>query len=136
MERNSARPAPMVNMDVYLFEVTKTAKGDPKLSKTLTVLHDVAQDCNVAGLKALIRSHQTGPVIYVPGNGLFWLRKGTKQLVQLKTEADFQNCKQEYNCKGKLQSIRIACASVNIDRPGLWLIIFGYYNYLIASMLM
>lgn len=29
-------------MDVFLFEVTKSSKGDPKLSKTASVIHDVS----------------------------------------------------------------------------------------------
>jgi len=101
-------------MNVFLFEVSINSKGDPKLSKTSTIIHSVAQDCSLVDLKALVRAHELGSVMYVPASGLFWLRRGTKQLVQLNNEADFENCKQEYG-KGKLHSIRIACTSVNIN---------------------
>lgn len=47
--------------------------------------------------------------IYTPQNGLYWLRKGTKNPVVLKTEKDLEGCKNEYD-----KSLRIACAVVNV----------------------
>ena len=105
--------------DIFLFDVTNNKKGEPVLSKTSTTIHGVAQDCSLQNLKSFIRAHedQSGTV-YLPGTGLFWLRKGTRQLVKLNIEADLDNCKKEYS-KPKLQSIRVACVSVKrIDDIG------------------
>lgn len=98
--------------DVFLFDVTNNKKGEPVVSKHSSIIHGIAQDCSLQDLKSLIRTHedQSGTV-YVPATGLFWLRKGTKQLVKLNVKADLDNCKKEYS-KPKLQSIRLACVSV------------------------
>ena len=114
--RSSSATAVAPSMDVFLFQVTNTTKGDPRLSKTTTLIHSVATDASLADLKALVRAHESEGIMYVPAKGLFWLRKGTKQLVELKSEADFQNCKTEYSKGGKPPTgIRIACLSVNLD---------------------
>lgn len=114
--RRSPRFTP--RFDVYLFDVTKNKKGEPVLSKTSTILHGVDHDCSLSDLKLLIRAHedQSGTV-YVPATGLFWLRKGTRQMVKLNVQADLENCKNEYN-KPKLQSIRLACAAVTTAGNG------------------
>ena len=101
-------------MEVFLFGVTKTNKGDPKLSKTANVVHDVDQECNLSDLKSLIRNNSSRTTVYAPGSGLYWLRKGSKQLVQLSSEADLANCKKEYGI-GKDNSIRIACCILSPD---------------------
>lgn len=109
------RRSPRLNastFDVFLFDVTNNKKGEPVVSKHSSIIHGIAQDCSLQDLKSLIRTHedQSGTV-YVPATGLFWLRKGTKQLVKLNVKADLDNCKKEYS-KPKLQSIRLACVSV------------------------
>lgn len=103
--------------DVYLFDVTKNKKGEPVLSKTSTILHEVNYDCSLSDLKLLIRAHEDHGTVYVPATGLFWLRKGTRQMVKLNVQADLDNCKREYN-KPKLQSIRLACAAVTTAGNG------------------
>ena len=57
-----------------------------------------------------------GDAVYVPTSGLFWLRKGTKQCVSLKTDQDFISAINEYTSKnGQISPINIACLTV--DRP-------------------
>lgn len=106
-------------MDVFLFDVSKSNKGEPKLSKTASVIHNVPKEVTLAALKEIVRGHQgTNSVIYVPANGFYWLRKASKQMVELGTEADLVYCKEEY----KGASIRIGCASVDVNT-----VLTGYY---------
>lgn len=106
-------------MDVFLFEVTKSNNGEPKISKTASVLHDVPIGSTLAELKNVVRAHELTSVVYVPVSGFYWIRKGNKQLVQLQTEADLKYCKEEYtDAKNYLRSIRIACATVHTDCSG------------------
>lgn len=60
-----------------------------------------------------------GSKVFVPTKGLYWLRKGNKQMVQLQTDDDWQSCLKEYTVtKGNISSVRIACAAVSIDSSG------------------
>jgi len=107
-------------MDVFVFEVIKAKTGEPKLSKTSTILHDVSQRCDIAKLKdRLLTMDSSTSSIFVPANGLYWLRKRSKQMVQLKTEEDWRLCKEEYSDgKGNISSVRIACSSVTYGPSG------------------
>lgn len=107
-------------MDVFLFQSTISNSGDPKLSKTSSVLHSIPTNCNLAGLKKLVREHESNSCLYIPVSGFYWLRKGSKQLVQLHTDADLSYCKEEYRDarKGTLSSIRIACATIKPEYAG------------------
>ena len=100
--------------------MTKSNSGEPKLSKTASVIHNVPVESGLDEIKKLVRAHESSSVMYVPVSGLYWIRKGTKQMVQLKTEADFNYCKEEYkDAKKKIPlSIRIACATVNAGSAG------------------
>ena len=98
------------SMDVFLFLITKPNKGDIRLSKTPTLIR-VATDVSLVNLKALVRA-QSESVVYTPARGFFWFRKGPKQLVELKSEEDLQNCKSDYAKGGRPATrIRITCSS-------------------------
>ena len=87
------------SIDVFLFQIIKTNKGDVRLSKTTTLIR-VASDVSLVDFKALVRA-QSESIMYTPAIGFFWLRKGTKQLMELKSEEDLQNCKSDYAKGGK-----------------------------------
>jgi hypothetical protein len=53
--------------------------------------------------------------LYTPKKGLYWLRKGTKQLVALKSYEDLASCRREY---GPKVQIKIACECVASNSPG------------------
>lgn len=82
-----------------MFQIIKTNKGDVRLSKTTTLIR-VASDVSLVDFKALVRA-QSESIMYTPARGFFWLRKGTKQLMELKSEEDLQNCKSDYAKGGK-----------------------------------
>lgn len=71
------------------------------------VLHKVSKDSTIDDITILLRTYEDSNKLYNPSKGLFWLRKGTKQLVSLKSSEDLQACKDEYN-----GDIRIACHTV------------------------
>lgn len=108
-------------MDVFLFEVTRSnSNGEPKLAKTASVMHNVPSNSSLAELKKLVRAHESSSVVYIPVSGFYWIRKGTKQMVQLESEADFNYCKEEYkdSRKNMPSSVRIACATMKSDCAG------------------
>ena len=82
-----------------MFQIIKKNKGDVRLSKTTTLIR-VASDVSLVDFKALVRA-QSESIMYTPARGFFWLRKGTKQLMELKSEEDLQNCKSDYAKGGK-----------------------------------
>ena len=101
-------------MDVFLFKITKANKGDTRLCKTTTLIR-VATDASLVDLKALVRA-QSESVIYTPARGFLWLRKGLKQLVELKSEEHLQNCKSDDAKGGKpATGIPITCSSRDLE---------------------
>ena len=54
---------------------------------------------------------KTTKKMYNPAKGLYWFRKGKKQLVSLKSPEDLQTCKDEY--KGNLH---LACHKVSLEK--------------------
>ena len=48
----------------------------------------------------------------MPANGMYWLRKGSKQPVLMKNDVDFEVGKKEYSGSN---SMRIACTAVDVD---------------------
>lgn len=72
------------------------------------ILHKVSRDATIDDITILLRTYQDPNKIYNPSKGLFWLRKGSKQLVSLKYADDLQACKDEYKT-----DIRIACHAVS-----------------------
>ena len=98
----------------FLVSNHKTNKGDIRLSKTITLIR-VATDVSLVDLKALVRA-QPESEMYTPAWGFFWFRKDTKQLVELKSEEDLQNCKSDYAKGGKpATGIRIACSTLDLE---------------------
>ena len=58
---------PQKEMDVFVFEAIKAKTGEPKLSKTSTILHDVSQRCDIAKLKdRLLTMDSSTSSIFVP----------------------------------------------------------------------
>ena len=65
-------------------------------------------------------------ILYVPRKGIYWLRKGNKQPVFLKTDEDLETCKKEYGTG----SIRIACTVVDVgSSPGTFLTHVFQYTF-------
>ena len=89
--------------DIFVFELSQ----DMKVMGHADVLHKVSKDSTIDDITVLLRTYEDNNKFYNPSKGLFWLRKGTKQLVSLKSSDDLQACKDEY--KG---DIRIACPTV------------------------
>ncbi|KAK3745997.1 hypothetical protein QZH41_017315 [Actinostola sp. cb2023] len=120
MPRRSPRIASRRNdqvMDVFVFEATKskTAKnGDMKLSQTSVVLRGFSIEKALSKLKESLKTTDTTTLVFVPSKGLFWLRKGNKQIVSLNTDDDLKCCIENYkDAKGNVKTIRIACASLD-----------------------
>ena len=107
-------------MDVFVFEVMNTKQNEPKISKSSILLQDVNEECTLSVLKEQLRAFDGSQNLFVPASGLFWLRKGSKQMVQLKTEKDLAFCKDECmdKVKGRVNSIRVACAAVSVENLG------------------
>lgn len=110
----------MALMDVFVFKVMNTKQNEPKISKSSILLQDVNEECTLSVLKERLRAFDGSQNLFVPASGLFWLRKGSKQLVQLKTEKDLAFCKDEYwdKVKGRVNSVRVACAAVSVENLG------------------
>lgn len=96
------RPA----FDIYVYELGP----DSKVLGHADVLHKVSADATLEENTVLLRTYQDEKKMYNPSKGLFWLRKGTKQLVSLKSPEDLQACKNEYK-----SNLRIACHTVNLQ---------------------
>ena len=107
-------------MDVFVFKVMNTKQNEPKISKSSILLQDINEECTLSVLKEQLRAFDGSQNLFVPASGLFWLRKGSKQLVQLKTEKDLAFCKDEYwdKVKGRVNSVRVACAAVSVENLG------------------
>jgi len=98
------------SMDVFVFEATR----DMKLSKTSVVLHGFARDCSLSEMKKRLQTMDGSSMVFIPSKGLFWLRKGSKQMVSLSSDEDLKCCIAEYtDTKGNVRAIRIACMSIN-----------------------
>ena len=54
------------------------------------VLHKVCSDSTLEDITVLLKTYEDDKKIYNPAKGLYWLRKGTKQLVSLKSPEDLQ----------------------------------------------
>ena len=79
-------------MDVFVFKVMNTKQNEPKISQSSILLQDVNEECTLSVLKEQLRAFDRSQNLFVPASGLFWLRKGSKQMVQLKTEKDLAFC--------------------------------------------
>ena len=52
---------------------------------------------------------------YTPKKGLYWLRKGTRQLVALKSDEDLASARQKY---GNKVPLKMACECIASPSPG------------------
>lgn len=95
----------MIFASLQNFKVISLHKcGDGKVSSTADTIHNVSSLASLADIiqqTVLVESSTT----YLP-QGLYWLQKGSKQPVVLKTNEDLELCKREYNNKG---AIKLAC---------------------------
>lgn len=104
------RRSPRLNkqvMDVFLYEVV-----DGKISTSSRIIHNVSTRATIKELTNLIHGQICDDVIFVPTKGMYWLRKGSKQLVSMKSQEDFEAGKKEY----AESNIRIACVTVQSDQ--------------------
>ena len=84
-----------------------------KVSQTAEVIHSVEKSARLGKIMELLMKMDGGSTLYCPNKGLYWLQKGSKQPVVLKTDQDLDHCKKEYGTGA--ESIRIACTVVDID---------------------
>lgn len=84
---------------------------DLKVLGHADVLHKVCSDSSIEDITCLLRTYEDSKKMFNPAKGLYWLRKGKKQLVSLKSKEDLQTCKDEY--KGDLH---LACHTVSLEK--------------------
>ena len=102
-------------LQIFVHKATKKPR-QIKVSGSADILRDIPKRTTVQELVNRLRMIDGDKSVYVPTRGLFWLRKGTKQCVKLKTDEDFESALSEYtNKNGTISSISIACSTV--DRP-------------------
>ncbi|KAK3753355.1 hypothetical protein QZH41_018860, partial [Actinostola sp. cb2023] len=94
--------------DIFVYEMAK----DMKVCTTANVLHKVSRDASLKEITTLLQTYLDEAIVYTPAKGLYWLRKGAKQPVSLRTEQDLQSCKNEY----KGQNIRLACHAIQLQK--------------------
>lgn len=85
-----------------------------KVSSHADILQKVSSNSTLEDITVLLKTYEDDKKLYTPAKGLYWLQKGTKQLVSLKSEQDLQTCKEFY--KGNL---RLACHTVSLETPGI-----------------
>lgn len=73
-------------------------------------MHNVDRSAKLSNIIELLLKIDNEDSLYVPRKGIYWLRKGNKQPVLLKTDEDLETCKKEYGTG----SIRIACSVVDV----------------------
>ena len=88
--------------------VHKLEEGTGKISNTAELIHAVDRSTKLWKIIELKIDNEDS--LYVPRKGIYWLRKGNKQPVLLKTDEDLETCKKEYGTG----SIRIACSVVDV----------------------
>lgn len=102
--------------EAFVFQIETGKNNEAKLSNTSVVLHGLPEQVTLDGLKSMLKTmDSSSSTVFVPSNGLFWIRKGKKQLVALTTDDDLRCCFEEYNAK----AIRIACAAVSTTGSGI-----------------
>lgn len=84
---------------------------DLKVLGHADVLHKVSSHSTIEDITCLLRTYEDDKKMFNPAKGLYWLRKGKKQLVSLKSPEDLQTCKDEY--KGDLH---LACHTVRLEK--------------------
>ena len=89
---------------------------DGKVGTTAQAIHNISKTTDLKKLIDLIVLQNTLQRVYAPSEGVYWLRKGSKQPVSMKTDMDLDICKKEYS-GGK--SIRIACTAIDKSSLGM-----------------
>ena len=112
--RRSPRLTARDTFDVYVHELSP----DMKVSSESDVLHRVSNNSSLLAIVALLKTYEEEKKMYTPAKGLFWIRKGTKQIVSLRGTEDLEACKLEY--KGS-KSIHLACQAVNLEKGTVFL---------------
>ena len=97
---------------------------DLKVLGHADVLHKVCSDSTTEDITCPLRTNEDDKKMFNPAKGLYWLQKGKKQLVSLKSPEDLQTCKDEY--KGNLH---LACHTVSLEKSS-GIIAFNLVNIL------
>ena len=105
---SSPRRSPRLVQSKYDIFVHQLEEGTGKISNTAEVIHNVDKNANLSKIIELLMNIDNDEILYVPKKTIYWLRKGNKQPVLLKTDKDLATCKKEYGTG----SIRIACSVV------------------------
>jgi hypothetical protein len=105
--RSPRNKASSSTIDVFVHELSQ----DLKVSANADVLHKVSSDSSIEEIITMLQTYDSAEKVYIPSKGLYWLRKGSKQIVSLRKAEDLQTCKEEY--KG---NIRVACHAVIIHK--------------------
>lgn len=114
------RRSPRLVQKKYDIFVHQIEEGTGKISNTCEVIHNVERSAKLSTITESLVKIGNDDVVYVSRKAIYWLRKGNKQPVLLKTEEDLETCKKEYGTG----SIRIACTVVNVSNssPGICMI--------------
>jgi len=105
--------SPRLMLNRFDIFVHKLEEGTGTISNTAELIHTVDRSAKLSKIIGCC-SKQTDneDSLYVPRKGIYWLRKGNKQPVLLKTDEDLETCKKEYGT----ESLRIACTVVYVGR--------------------
>lgn len=107
---STPRRSPRLVQNRFDIFVHKLEEGTGKISNTAEVMHNVDRSAKLSNIIELLLKIDNEDSLYVPRKGIYWLRKGNKQPVLLKTDEDLETCKKEYGTG----SIRIACSVVDV----------------------
>ena len=107
---STPRRSPRLVQNGFDIFVHKLEEGIGRISNTAEVIHDVDRSAKLSKIIESLLKIDNEDTIYVPRKGIYWLRKGNKPPVLLKTDGDLETCKKEY----KTGSIRIACTVVDV----------------------
>ena len=119
------RRSPRLVKNIYNIFLHKVEEGSGKIFSTAEVIHDLSK------IMELLINIQNDAVLYVPRKNLFWLRKGSKQPVSLKTDQGLEMCKKEYGAG----SIRIVCEVVYVSSSGMMNIVHEMPRFYYGSCL-
>ena len=107
---STPRRSPRLVQNRFDIFVHKLEEGTGKISNTAEVIHNVDRSAKLSKIIESLLKIDNEDTLYVPKKGIYWLRKGNKQPVLLKTDEDLETCKKEYGTG----SIRIACTVVDV----------------------
>lgn len=107
---STPRRSPRLVQNRFDIFVHKLEEGTGKISNTAEVIHNVDRSTKLSTIIELLLKIDNKDSLSVPRKGIYWLRKGNKQPVLLKTDEDLETCKKEYGTG----SIRIACTVVDV----------------------